>query len=88
MVVLPVSVAADEHPGPEGWNGGGASRGAMSYSVPRCTLCRKPALRDKRDAEEVAVAAAALLRGRLRCRSCEQEFVVDPSTEWVEIGED
>lgn len=60
----------------------------MSYSVPRCPHCHQPALGNKRDAEEVAVAVAALSRGRTRCRSCAREFIVEPATEWVEVGED
>lgn len=60
----------------------------VPYSVPRCVGCGKPALRDKRDAEEVALAAAALMRGELRCRECGRDLVIDPTTEWVEIGED
>lgn len=60
----------------------------MPYSVPRCTHCGQPALRDKRDAEEVALAAAALMKGSVACRSCGKDLVVDPGTDWVEIGED
>lgn len=60
----------------------------MPYSVPRCVHCGKPALRDKRDAEEVALAAAALAKGRMTCRECGREMVVDRRTGWVEIGED
>jgi phage FluMu protein Com len=60
----------------------------MPYSVPRCPHCGKPALRDKRDAEEVAVAAAAMMRGTLRCRSCGKDVAVGATTDWVEIGED
>ena len=65
-----------------------ATRGdLMAYSVPRCAHCGGPAIRDKREAEEVAVATAALPRGQLTCRACGKAFVVDGRTEWIEIPE-
>jgi hypothetical protein len=65
-----------------------APHAIVPYSVPRCPHCAKPALRDKRDAEEVALGTAAMMRGRMTCRSCGGEIELVTTSEWVEIGED